>query len=138
MILAILILLPIKFQDNWSFVSGEEAKNRFLRWRPSWNSHRNNFSYFYLQVTPIFPIKFHVSWTFITGDYSLCYSLGCHLAFLIRTILAIFDLQVTLMRPTKIQVNWSFGSGEKAKNRFSRWQPCRPSWISDQNNFSYF
>ena len=38
--------LPIKFQDNWPFVSGEEVKNRFSRWRPSWISHQNNFSYF--------------------------------------------------------------------------------------------
>ena len=52
--------------------------------------------------------------------------------------LAIFDLQVTLMLPTKFGVNWSFGSGEEAKNRFSRWPPWRPSWISDPNNLSYF
>ena len=32
-------------------------------------------------------------------------------------------------------VNWPFGSGEEAKNRFSRWQG---SWISNQNDFSYF
>ena len=43
--------------------------------------------------------------------------------------------QVTLMLPSKFGVKWSFGSGEKAKNRFSRW---RPSWISDRHNFSYF
>ena len=27
---------------------------------------------------------------------------------------------------------------EKKRNRFSRWQPRRPSWITDRNNFSYF
>ena len=54
-----------------------------------------------------------------------------------RTILAIFDLQVTPMLPTKFRVNWPFGS-EDAKNRFSRWLPWRPSWISDRNDFSYF
>ena len=42
-------------------------------------------------------------------------------------ILAIFDLQVTQMLPTKFRVNWPFGSGEKAKNRFSRWLPWRRS-----------
>ena len=47
------------------------------------------------------------------------------------------DWQVTPMLPTKFQVNWPIGSGE-AKNRFSRWRPWRPSWISDQNDFSYF
>ena len=38
------------------------------------------------------------------------------------------------MLPTKFLVNWLFGSEEEAKNRFSRWQP---SWISNQNDFSY-
>ena len=63
---------------------------------------------------------------------------GGHLGFPIGTILAIFDLQVTLIVPSKFGVNWPFSSGEEAKNRFSRWQPWRPSWISDQNDFSYF
>ena len=62
---------------------------------------------------------------------------GGHLGFLIRMILAIFDLQVTPMFPNKFRVNWPFGSG-KANNRFSRWPPWWPSWISNQNNFSYF
>ena len=51
---------------------------------------------------------------------------------------AIFVLQVTVMLPTKCQVNWPFGSGEDAKNRFSRWLLRRPSWISDQIDFSHF
>ena len=63
---------------------------------------------------------------------------GGHLGFPIGTILAIFYLQVTLMLPSKFGVNWPFGSGEEAKNRFSRWRPWRPSWISDRNYFSYF
>ena len=65
----------------------------------------------------------------------------CHpdaLGFPISIILATFDLQVTLMRPTKFGVNRPFGSGEEEKNRFSRWRPWRPSWISDWNDFSYF
>ena len=56
----------------------------------------------------------------------------------IGTILATFDLQVTLMLPSKFGVNWPFGSGEEAKNRFSRWRPWQPSWISDRHDFSYF
>ena len=51
---------------------------------------------------------------------------------------AIFDLQVTPMLPIKFRANWPFGSGEEAKNRFSRWPPWRPPWISDWNDFSYF
>ena len=39
-------MLPSKFGVNWPFGSGEEAKNRFSRWRPSWISDRHNFSYF--------------------------------------------------------------------------------------------
>ena len=42
-------MLPVKFQDYLTFVSGREAKNRFSRWRPwrlSWISHQNNFSIF--------------------------------------------------------------------------------------------
>ena len=44
------------------------------------------------------------------------------------------------MLPTKFQVrvNWPFVSEEEAKNRFSRWPPQQLSWISDQNDFSYF
>ena len=63
---------------------------------------------------------------------------GGHLGFPINTILAIFDLQVTLIRPSKFGVNWPFSSGEEAKNRFSRWVPWRPSWISDWHDFSFF
>ena len=66
---------------------------------------------------------------------------GCHGAnpgFQIGMILAIFDLQVTPMLPSKFGVNWPFGSVEEVKNRFSRWLPWRPSWISDRHDFSYF
>ena len=57
---------------------------------------------------------------------------------MIGTILANCDLQVTPMLPTKFQINWPFGSGEEAKNRFSRWLPWWPSWISDRNDLSCF
>ena len=42
------LMLPTKFQVNWPFDS-EEAKNRFSRWPPwwqSWISYLNDFSYF--------------------------------------------------------------------------------------------
>ena len=71
----------------------------------------------------------------VNGAWSFEQTLnGCQLG----TILAIFDLRVTPMLPIKFQVNWPFGSGEEAKNRFSRWLPWRPSWISDWHDFSYF
>ena len=56
----------------------------------------------------------------------------------ISMVLAIFDLQVTLMLPTKFGFSWPFGSGEEAKNRFSKWPPWWPSWISVWNDFSVF
>ena len=62
-----------------------------------------------------------------------------HLGFPIRKILAVFDLQVTTtMLPIEFRVNWLFSLGEEAKNRFSRWLPGWPSWISDRNDFCYF
>ena len=39
-------MLPSKFGGNWLFGSGEEAKNRVSRWRPSWIFDRHDFSYF--------------------------------------------------------------------------------------------
>ena len=60
---------------------------------------------------------------------------GSYLGFPIETISAISDLQVIPKISTQVQVNWPFGSGEKVKNRFSRWLP---SWISDQKDFIYF
>ena len=45
--LQVTLVLPIKFGVNCPFGSGEEAKNRFSRWRPSWISDRNDFSYFW-------------------------------------------------------------------------------------------
>ena len=95
---------------------------------------------FDLQVTPILPTMFGVNWVqekkrkidLQDGGH------GGHLGFPISTILAIFDLQVTPMLPSKFEVNLLLGSGEEAKNRFSRWRPWRPSWISDRHDFSYF
>ena len=55
---------------------------------------------------------------------------------MIGTILAIFDLRLTPMLPTKFRVNWP-SSSEEAKNRFSRWLPWRPSWISDWHDFRF-
>ena len=44
-------MLPTKFQVNWPFGSGGEAKNRFSRWPPSWISDGKCFlAIFDLQV----------------------------------------------------------------------------------------
>ena len=94
-------MLPTKFQVNWPFHSGEEAKNKFSGWRPCWISDRNDFSYLFFFFCFFFGSTGHP------------------------------------MLPTKFQVHWPFVSGEEAKNKFSRWWPWRPSWISNRNNFSY-
>ena len=39
--------LTDKFWVNWPFCSQEKVKYWFLRWRPSWISNQNNFSYFW-------------------------------------------------------------------------------------------
>ena len=144
MILAIFYLqvtqmLPTKFRVNWPFGSGEEVKNRFSRWlpwRPFWFYDRHDFftigmilAIFDLQVTPMLPTKFGVNWPFGSGEEAI----GGHLGFRIGTILS-----QSPMPPTKFGVNWLLGLGVEAKNRFSRWRPWRPSWISDRHDFSYF
>ena len=60
-------MLPTKFQVNWLFGS-EEVPDRFSRWRPSWISYRKDFSYFYLQDTPMLLTKFQVIWPFGSGE----------------------------------------------------------------------
>ena len=58
-------MLSTKFKVSWPFVgSGEEVKNRFPRWRPSWTSDWNDFKYFLSNVAPMLPTKFQVNWPF--------------------------------------------------------------------------
>ena len=84
------------------------------------------------------PIKFQLSWPFSSGeDAKVDFKDNGHLRCLIGTNFSCFYVQATLMRPIKFCVNWPFGS-EEANNRFSRWRPWWPAWISDRNNFSNF
>ena len=103
-------MIITKFQVNWPFSSGEEAKNRFSRW-PSWISYWNDLATFDLQVTLMFPTNFESTGLLVqekTGKIDFQDgSHGGHLGFPIGMILAIFDLQVTPMLPTKFQVNCS-------------------------------
>ena len=58
---------PTEVQVNWPFGSGEEAKNRFLRWSPqkaSLISDRNDFTYLALQITLVLPTKFQLAFGF--------------------------------------------------------------------------
>ena len=61
-------MLPSKFRVNWPLGSGEEAKNRFSRWRPSWISLGTFLAIFDLQVTSMLPSKFEVNWPFGSGE----------------------------------------------------------------------
>ena len=92
---------------------------------------RSSFKQFFI-LKKIYGMPVNWAWSF---EQTLN---GSQLGFTIGTIIAIFDLRVTPMLPTKFRVNWPFSSGEEAKNRFSRWLPWRPSWISDWHDFSYF
>ena len=49
-----------------------------------------------------------------------------------------FYLQDTPIIPTRFRVNWPLRSGGDGQNRFSKWQPWWPFWISDWNDFTYF
>ena len=123
-------MLPTKFGVSWPFYSGEEVKNRFLRWQPSWISHRNNFSYVLSTSHPeaSYQVSSQLAFQFRRRSETTDFKHGGHLGLLIGTILAIFDVQVTPMLPTKFQVEWPF----RAKYRFSRWQP---TWISKSEQF---
>ena len=57
--LDVTLMLPTKFGVNWPFDWGEEVKTRFSRWRPSWISDWNAFSYFW---SLILPTKYRVNW----------------------------------------------------------------------------
>ena len=138
-------MLNTKFVVNWLLGLGVEAKNRFSRWlpwRPSWISDQQDFSFFFIYKSPQCFLESLVSIGLSVEEKKRKIDFqdgghGGHLGFPIGTILAIFDLKVTLMLPSKFGVNWPFGS-EEAKNRFSRWRPWRPPWISDWHDFSYF
>ena len=93
-----------------------------------------------LYVTPMPPIKFWLNPTPFGRRCRLKNFYGSHdghLGYQNGTILAIL-IGLDKMLPSKFGVNWPFGSVEEAKNRFSRWRPWRPSWISDRHDFSYF
>ena len=117
-------IFPTKFQVNWPFGSGVEAKIGFQDGRRL------------IYKSPDASYQVSSQLAFGSGEEAKNkFSRWPPLGFPIGTILAIFDLQVTRMLPTELQVNWPFGSGEEAKNRFQ--DGWRPSWIFDRNDLSY-
>ena len=61
------MIISNKFQVNWPFGSGKEAKMDFQDGR-RWISDRNDFSYFDLKVTAMLPTKLQVNWLFGSGE----------------------------------------------------------------------
>ena len=60
-------MLPTKFQVNWHFGSGEEAKIRFSSWQPrqpSWNIRSDRFSYFWSTSNPCASYQVSSQWAF--------------------------------------------------------------------------
>ena len=134
------LMLSTKFQVNWPFRSGEEAKNRLDFQDGSHRGHlrfliRSILAMFDLQVLP--GLKPVGSGKEVKNRFSRWRSWRTSW-FSDRNDLTIFDLLVTLMLPTKLHVNWPFGSGEAVKNRFASWLLQPPFWISDRNDFIYF
>ena len=128
--LQVIPMLPTKFKVIWPFGSGEEAKNRFSRWlpwRPYWKPDWNDFNLFSSTSHPYASnqVSSQLAFQFRRRSEKKFsrWPPWQPFWFLIGTILAIFYLKVTSMLPTKFQIYWPFGSGEKAKNRFSRWLP---------------
>ena len=67
-------MLPTKFQVNWPFGSGEEAKNRFSRWpprRPTSISDRNDFSCFWSTSHPMLTTELQVNWPELSSHKSI-------------------------------------------------------------------
>ena len=122
---------------NWPFGSGEEAKNRFSRWPPL-----HNFSYLWFTCHPnaSYLVWSQLAFLFRSSQQKIDFQDGHHGGHLESdwNDFANFDQQVNPILSTKFRVNWPRGSGDEVKNRFSRWWPWQPFWISNQNDFSCF
>ena len=109
-------------------------------WWPSWISDQQDFSYFWstspwyflpsLESTGLLPQEMKWKIDFQDGGHV------SHFGFPIGTILAIFDLQVPQFLLPSFESTGLSVQKKKQKNWFSRWLPWRPSWISDQHDFS--
>ena len=113
-----------QFRVNWSFGSGEEAKNRlstWTPWRPSWIFDWNDFTFLLIYKSPRCFLPSFMSTGLSVQEKKRKIDFqdghhGGHLGYPIGTIFAISVLQVTQILTTKFRVNGLFGSGEEAKN----------------------
>ena len=71
--------LPDKFQVNWPFGSREEVQYRFSRWRPSWISNQNDFSYFWstLHLNTANEVSSQMAFWFRIKKFKIDFSHGC-------------------------------------------------------------
>ena len=134
----IIPIFPTKFRINSHFDSGK-VKNRFSRWEP-WHpfciSVRNDFSYFW-------STNRRANWYQVSIQLVFrCRKRGSKLLFKMAAVAEFSDFWSEIFLLSYLQVNskflitfrikWPFVLGEEVWNRFLRWQPWRPSWISDR------
>ena len=123
---------------NWRFGSREEVQYWFSRWRPSWISNQNSFSYFWSASHLATSNEVWVNCPFGSGEkvknrFST-WLLGQPSWISDQNDFSYFWSTL----PIKFRVNGPFYSKEENQNRFSRWQLWRPTFISDRNDFSCF
>ena len=132
-------LMPhIKLQLNPTYGLGGDFVWRFSRWltwQPSWISEWDDHSKF-----PCDPNASHQVWAQsdrIRGRYGFkTFKMAAQATILDRTILAILNLYAAPKLSIKFWLNPTYGLGGDVVWRISRWPPWRPSWISEQNEFS--
>ena len=128
-----------KFQVNWPFGSGKEAKHRFSRWLPWWNNFRYIWSTSHSKAS--YPGLNQLAFRLRRRNEKQIFKIDPWRPSWIsdRTILLFpFFFWSTSHSDASHRVNWPYGSGEDSKNRFSRWRPWRPSCVSDRNYLSCF
>ena len=120
-------MLPTKFHVNWSFSSGEKAKNRFLRWRswrPSWIFDLNDFSYDWSTSHP-------------DASYQVWSVKSCQLAFRFRKKCEKYILKMVAMAAIL-----EFGSGFYlfllyiTKTRLYNFDPLKPHFYAVKLGFT--
>ena len=115
-------MLPTKFQVNWPFGSGEEAKIIFSRWPPALISNHKKFSYFWSTCTShpdaSYQVSSQLAFQFWRRSEKQIFQHGRHwrlLGFLIRIILAVLIYKsLWCFLPSNKSI-WPLGSGGEAK-----------------------
>ena len=125
------------------YVSGVEVQKRFSRWRPSWISHLNNFSLFFIYKS----LRFFY-WSFESISLSVKEkkleidfqdgSRGGHAGFLIRTILAFFFSTSPPNTSYQGSSQLAFQLTRSISQYIFKITAVQQSRISSQNDFRFF